>query len=109
MLSYPILLERERLMGNNTNIFLAQMGRAFCLRQISPSILETVPRTTLEGLQGITELAGKGITTRAKYGPAGSSPLKGNQVVTAMILWAKRYGEFAWAVGIRCSKCTGKE
>lgn len=104
MLSYPILLERERLMGNNANIFLAQMGRAFCSRQISPSTLETVPRTTLEGLQGITELAGKGITTRAKYGPAGSSPLKGNQAVMVMILWAKCYGEFTRAVGMKVKR-----
>lgn len=68
MLSYPIPVARERWMENNANIFLAQMGRAFCLGQISPSILETVPRTTSDALQGKKELAGKGQTTGAKYG-----------------------------------------
>lgn len=88
MFSYPILLERARSMGNNANIFLEQTGRAFCLGQISPSILETVRRTTSEVLQGIKELAGKGITTGAKYGLAGSSPLKGNQAV-----WLRSCGQ----------------
>lgn len=62
MLSSPISLERERLMENNANAFLAQMGKAFCSRQISPSTLKTVPSTISEVLQGIKELAGKGIT-----------------------------------------------
>lgn len=68
MLSHPIPLERERLMENNANIFLAQMGKAFCLGQISASTLETVPRTTSEVLQGIKNLAKKEIAIGAKYG-----------------------------------------
>lgn len=66
MLFCPISLERERLSENNANIFLAQIGKAFCLGRISPSALETVPRTTSEVLQGVKELSGKG----AKYGLA---------------------------------------
>lgn len=58
-------------MENNTNISLAQMGETFCLGQISPSTLETVPRTTSAVLQGIKELAGKQVTTGTKYGLAG--------------------------------------
>lgn len=54
------------MMGNNANIFLAQKGKTFCLGQISASTLKTVPRTTSEVLQGMIELAGKGLTTGAK-------------------------------------------
>lgn len=59
------------MMGNNANIFLAQMGQAFCSGQFSANTLKTVPRTTSEVLQGMTELARKGITTGANYGLAG--------------------------------------
>lgn len=58
-------------MENDTSIFLAQMGETVCSGQISPSTLETVPRTTSAVLQGIKGLAGKQVTTGAKYGLAG--------------------------------------
>lgn len=106
MLSSPISLERERLMGNNANIFLAQMGQAFCSGQISASTLKTVPRTTPGVLQGMTELAGKGITTGANYGLAdhlwGTKP-------QGCALVGKYYREFAWAGRLNRSQCKVKD
>ena len=97
MFSYPILLERARLLGNSANIFLEQMGRAFCLGQSSPSILEIVPRTKSEVLQGIKELAGKGITTGAKYGLTVSSPLKGTKQYGDDLV-----GKILWGICLGC-------
>lgn len=84
-------------MENKTGIFLAQMGAAFRLGQMSPSTLKTVPRSTSEVLQGIKELAGEEVT-RAKCGLADESPLTGKPSGTGWSCGRSANGEFAAAV-----------